>query len=89
MYLATEAATKKQLVCKLVNLKAIRSRNGPEELRRKLQEADVLRQLQHARIPRDCPFLSKLTKPQPNILPYVDAMISPYSLYVDLHLESG
>ncbi|POR32136.1 Protein kinase-like domain protein, partial [Tolypocladium paradoxum] len=70
--LATEVSTKKQLVCKLVNLKAIRSRNGPEELRRKLQEADVLRQLQH-----------------PNILPYVDAMISPYSLYTFTELATG
>ncbi|PNY29343.1 Protein kinase-like domain protein [Tolypocladium capitatum] len=70
--LATEVATKKQLVCKMVNLKAIRSENGPEELRRKLQEADVLRQLQH-----------------PNILPYVDAMISPYSLYTFTELATG
>lgn len=52
VYLATEVETKKQLVCKVVDLKNLRGRNAPEELRRKLQEADVLRQLQHVRVAR-------------------------------------
>ncbi|KAM4068107.1 kinase [Hirsutella rhossiliensis] len=72
VYLATEIETKKQLVCKVVDLKKIRGRNAPEELRRKLQEADVLRQLQH-----------------PNILPYVDAIASPHSLFTLTELATG
>lgn len=47
VYLATETETEKQLVCKLVNLQSVRSKNRREELRRKWQETDVLRQLQH------------------------------------------
>ena len=47
VYLATEAVTKKQLVCKMVNLDKIQGRKAQEDLRRKLQEVDILRQLQH------------------------------------------
>ncbi|KAF4503907.1 hypothetical protein G6O67_008842 [Ophiocordyceps sinensis] len=72
VYLATEVETKKQLVCKVVDLKKIRGCNAPEELRRKLQEADVLRQLQH-----------------PNVLPYVDAILSPHSLFTFTQLATG
>lgn len=50
MYLATENEAKKQLVCKVVSLKQPRTSKKPAELRRKLQEADVLRQLQHVSI---------------------------------------
>ncbi|KYK61436.1 hypothetical protein DCS_02578 [Drechmeria coniospora] len=72
VYLAVEVATKKQVVCKLVNLRSTKDKNDKEELRRKLQETDVLRQLQH-----------------PNIVPYIDAVISPYSLYTFTELATG
>ncbi|GJN66574.1 hypothetical protein PLIIFM63780_004042 [Purpureocillium lilacinum] len=72
VYLATENEAKKQLVCKVVSLKQPRTSKKPAELRRKLQEADVLRQLQH-----------------PNIVPYVDAIISPYTLYTFTELATG
>ncbi|KJZ72846.1 hypothetical protein HIM_07790 [Hirsutella minnesotensis 3608] len=65
VYMATEVGTKRQLICKVVDLKEVTGSDGAEQVRRKLQEADVLRQLQH-----------------PNILAFVDAFISPYSLYV-------
>lgn len=57
MYLATENEAKKQLVCKVVSLKQPRTSKKPAELRRKLQEADVLRQLQHVSI-HVCPTQS-------------------------------
>ncbi|KPM36817.1 hypothetical protein AK830_g9761 [Neonectria ditissima] len=50
VYLAIDAVTKKQLVCKLVNLDKLRGNNSREELRRKFQEADLLRQLRHPNI---------------------------------------
>ncbi|KAI9167473.1 hypothetical protein HJFPF1_03601 [Paramyrothecium foliicola] len=50
VYLAHETTTKRQLVCKLVNLDKIRGLDVDEIRRRKLQEADILRQLQHVRI---------------------------------------
>ncbi|PHH62695.1 hypothetical protein CDD81_6764 [Ophiocordyceps australis] len=71
--LATDVKRKKQLVCKIVNL--VNYGGGAdtqEQRRRKLQEADVLRQLQH-----------------PNILQYVDALVSPYSLYTFTELATG
>lgn len=49
MYLAIESRTKKQLVCKLVNLDKLQGKARREEVRRKFQEADVLRQLHHVR----------------------------------------
>ncbi|PHH84490.1 hypothetical protein CDD83_1858 [Cordyceps sp. RAO-2017] len=70
--LATEVETRRQLVCKVVDLTAAKGKNAPDGLRRRLQEADVLRQLQH-----------------PNILPYVDAIISPHSLYMFMELATG
>ncbi|RDA89800.1 hypothetical protein CP533_3329 [Ophiocordyceps camponoti-saundersi (nom. inval.)] len=66
VYLACEVETRKQLVCKVVDLSKIKGRDASENIRRKLQEADVLRQLHH-----------------PNILRYVDAIVSPHSLHVD------
>ncbi|KAK4068962.1 hypothetical protein Trihar35433_5541 [Trichoderma harzianum] len=72
VYLATESKTKRQLVCKLVNLGRQDGKIPREELYRKLQEIDVLRQLKH-----------------PNILPYIDAVISPHSLYIFTELASG
>lgn len=47
VHLATEMATKKQLVCKVVNLDKIKGKNSAEELRRRRQEVDILRQLRH------------------------------------------
>ncbi|KAF4334199.1 CAMK kinase [Fusarium beomiforme] len=70
--LAKDVQTKKQLVCKLVNLDKIQGKNAQEDIRRKFQEADILRQLRH-----------------PNILPYVDAISSPHSLYTFTELASG
>ncbi|KAL6697645.1 kinase-like domain-containing protein [Trichoderma pleuroticola] len=72
VYLATDSKTKRQLVCKLVNLGRQDGKMPREELYRKLQEIDVLRQLKH-----------------PNILPYIDAVISPHSLYIFTELASG
>ncbi|UPK93927.1 hypothetical protein LCI18_004862 [Fusarium solani-melongenae] len=70
--LANEVSTGKQLVCKIVNLDKIQGRNAQEDIRRKFQEADILRQLRH-----------------PNILPYVDAITSPHTLYTFTELASG
>ncbi|KAG9498788.1 hypothetical protein J7337_009599 [Fusarium musae] len=70
--LANDIQTKKQLVCKLINLDKIQGKNSQEDIRRKFQEADILRQLRH-----------------PNILPYVDAISSPHSLYTFTELASG
>ncbi|KAF4986903.1 hypothetical protein FGRMN_10629 [Fusarium graminum] len=70
--LASDVQTGKQLVCKLINLDKIQGKNSQEEIRRKFQEADILRQLRH-----------------PNILPYVDAISSPHSLYTFTELASG
>ncbi|KAF9777007.1 hypothetical protein IL306_004713, partial [Fusarium sp. DS 682] len=70
--LAKDVQTKKQLVCKLINLDKIQGKNAQEDIRRKFQEADILRQLRH-----------------PNILPYVDAISSPHSLYTFTELASG
>ncbi|KAF4448149.1 hypothetical protein F53441_8407 [Fusarium austroafricanum] len=70
--LANDVQTKKQLVCKLINLDKIKGKNAQEDIRRKFQEADILRQLRH-----------------PNILPYVDAISSPHSLYTFTELASG
>lgn len=47
MYLAIDTITRKQLVCKLVNLDLIRGKNYQSRLQRGHQEADILRQLQH------------------------------------------
>ncbi|KAF4957633.1 hypothetical protein FGADI_2995 [Fusarium gaditjirri] len=70
--LANDVQTKKQLVCKLINLDKIQGKNSQDDIRRKFQEADLLRQLRH-----------------PNILPYVDAISSPHSLYTFTELASG
>ncbi|PNP38053.1 hypothetical protein TGAMA5MH_10152 [Trichoderma gamsii] len=72
VYLTLEPKTKRQLVCKLVNLGRQDGKMPQDELYRKLQEIDVLRQLKH-----------------PNILPYIDAIISPQSLYIFTDLASG
>ncbi|KAK5989179.1 Meiosis-specific serine/threonine-protein kinase mek1-like protein [Cladobotryum mycophilum] len=72
VYLAIETATKKQLVCKVVHLGRPHGRSSCENNRRKLQEADVLRQIQH-----------------PNILPYIDAISSPHTLYTFTELAAG
>ncbi|EGR46057.1 uncharacterized protein TRIREDRAFT_66950, partial [Trichoderma reesei QM6a] len=72
VYLAIEAETKRQLVCKVVNLAKQDGKMPREEVYRKLQEIDVLRQLRH-----------------PNILPYVDAVVSPHSLYIFTELAAG
>ncbi|KAL6860895.1 kinase-like protein [Trichoderma novae-zelandiae] len=72
VYLAIESKTKRQLVCKLVNLGKQDGKMPRDEVYRKLQEIDVLRQLKH-----------------PNILPYIDAVVSPHSLYIFTELASG
>ncbi|KAL7910035.1 kinase-like domain-containing protein [Trichoderma velutinum] len=72
VYLAIESKAKRQLVCKLVNLGRQDGKMPREELYRKLQEIDVLRQLKH-----------------PNILPYIDAVISSHTLYIFTELASG
>ncbi|KAL7788320.1 kinase-like domain-containing protein [Trichoderma ceciliae] len=72
VYLALDSKTKRQLVCKLVNLGRQDGKMPRDDLYRKLQEIDVLRQLRH-----------------PNILPYIDAIISPHSLYIFTELASG
>ncbi|KAL9468757.1 hypothetical protein ACSS6W_010451 [Trichoderma asperelloides] len=72
VYLALESKTKRQLVCKLVNLGRQDGKMPQDEIYRKLQEIDVLRQLRH-----------------PNILPYIDAITSPHSLYIFTELASG
>ncbi|KAL7918935.1 kinase-like domain-containing protein [Trichoderma austrokoningii] len=72
VYLTVEPKTKRQLVCKLVNLGRQDGKMPHDELYRKLQEIDVLRQLKH-----------------PNILPYIDAIISSHSLYLFTELASG
>ncbi|KAJ4264899.1 hypothetical protein NW762_005142 [Fusarium torreyae] len=48
--LASDVQTGKQLVCKLVNLDKIQGKNSQEDIRRKFQEADILRQLRHPNI---------------------------------------
>ncbi|KAK1247986.1 hypothetical protein MKX07_000874 [Trichoderma sp. CBMAI-0711] len=72
VYLAIEAETKRQLVCKVVNLAKQDGKMPREEVYRQLQEIDALRQLRH-----------------PNILPYVDAVVSPHSLYIFTELAAG
>lgn len=47
VYLAIDVITKKQLVCKLVNLDKQHSRSAGDVRRRTFQETDILRQLQH------------------------------------------
>ena len=47
VYLANDATTKKQIVCKVVSLHECQTRLSRDNCHRKLQEADVLRQLQH------------------------------------------
>lgn len=47
MYLALHPKSGKQLVCKVVNLDDPKNKTKPEARRRKFQEADILRQLQH------------------------------------------
>ncbi|PTB67847.1 kinase-like protein [Trichoderma citrinoviride] len=72
VYLAIESKTKRQLVCKLVNLGKQDGTMPREDSYRKLQEIDVLRQLKH-----------------PNILPYIDAVVSPHTLYIFTELAAG
>jgi meiosis-specific serine/threonine-protein kinase MEK1 len=48
--LANDVQTGKQLVCKLVNLYKIHGKNAQDDIRRKFQEADILRQLHHPNI---------------------------------------
>ncbi|KAG8668731.1 hypothetical protein FPOAC1_008115 [Fusarium poae] len=48
--LANDVQTGKQLVCKLVNLDKIHGKNAKDDIRRKFQEADILRQLHHPNI---------------------------------------
>ncbi|KAM5358969.1 hypothetical protein ACJZ2D_014831 [Fusarium nematophilum] len=86
--LAKDVSTGKQLVCKLVNLAKIQGKNSEEDIRRKFQEADILRQLRHASsMPMHSLVIANLI--QPNILPYVDAISSPHSLYTFTELASG
>lgn len=47
MYLARDSKSRSQLACKLVNLDKVQRKNASEQLQRKLQEVDILRQLQH------------------------------------------
>lgn len=46
-HLSVDVKTKKQLVCKLVNLSKARGRDSCIKICRKYQEAEILRQLQH------------------------------------------
>ena len=47
VYLAIDKATDRQLVCKIKNLDQIRNKQGGAEVRRLIQEVDILRQLDH------------------------------------------
>jgi serine/threonine protein kinase len=77
--LANDVQTGKQLVCKLINLDKIQGKNAQEDIRRKFQEADILRQLRHvSQLTFRLKTVTNSTKP--NILPYVDAISSPHSL---------
>ncbi|VUC29019.1 unnamed protein product [Clonostachys rosea] len=50
VHLATDTKSKKQLVCKVVNLQKIRGRDVTKQVQRRFQEADILRQLHHPNI---------------------------------------
>uniref|UniRef100_A0A8H7KB76 Uncharacterized protein n=1 Tax=Bionectria ochroleuca TaxID=29856 RepID=A0A8H7KB76_BIOOC len=50
VHLATDTKTKKQLVCKVVNLQKLRGRDVTKQVQRRFQEADILRQLHHPNI---------------------------------------
>ncbi|RKL25392.1 hypothetical protein BFJ68_g34 [Fusarium oxysporum] len=58
--LANDVQTKKQLVCKLINLDKIQGKNSQEDIRRKFQEADILRQLRH---PNILPYVDAISSP--------------------------
>lgn len=47
VYLAIEKATRRQLVCKIKDLDKVRRKRGAAEVRRLVQEIDILRQLDH------------------------------------------
>jgi calcium/calmodulin-dependent protein kinase I len=53
VYLATDTKTKKQLVCKVVDLKQLEAegKTGLARAARLIQETDILRQLHHVRLP--------------------------------------
>ncbi|KAG8414993.1 hypothetical protein J3458_008880 [Metarhizium acridum] len=72
VYLAQDAISKRQIVCKVVNLDELQNRFDRHGSTRKLQEADILRQLRH-----------------PNILPYIESIASPHSLFIFTELASG
>ncbi|KAF7550928.1 hypothetical protein G7046_g7860 [Stylonectria norvegica] len=87
VYLALDVPTKKQLVCKLVNLDRTQGKHTLEERQKNLQEADILRQLRHV---GSRPLWKASTNLiQPNILHYVDAICSPHTLYTFTELASG
>lgn len=52
VYLATDTKTKKQLVCKVVDLKELEAggKTGRARAARLIQETDILRQLHHVRL---------------------------------------
>ncbi|KAK7213686.1 hypothetical protein V2G26_020864 [Clonostachys chloroleuca] len=50
VHLATDTKTKKQLVCKVVNLQKLRGRDATKQVQRRFQEVDILRQLHHPNI---------------------------------------
>ncbi|CRK16839.1 hypothetical protein BN1723_011118, partial [Verticillium longisporum] len=68
VFLAIEVATKRQVVCKIMNVDRLRVRvDGATTLRRWKQEIDMVKQLHH-----------------PNIISYVHAIYSPHTLSVEL-----
>ncbi|CRK30453.1 hypothetical protein BN1708_000969 [Verticillium longisporum] len=73
VYLAIEVATKRQVVCKVMNVDRLRMRvDGATTLRRWKQEIDMVKQLHH-----------------PNIISYVHAIYSPHTLYFFTELATG
>ncbi|KAM0284840.1 hypothetical protein ACHAQH_001761 [Verticillium albo-atrum] len=73
VFLALEVATRKQVVCKIMDVDRLRLRaDGATTLRRWKQEIDMIRQLHH-----------------PNIISYVHAIYSSHTLYFFTELATG
>ncbi|CRK30431.1 hypothetical protein BN1708_000953 [Verticillium longisporum] len=73
VFLAIEVATKRQVVCKIMNVDRLRVRvDGATTLRRWKQEIDMVKQLHH-----------------PNIISYVHAIYSPHTLFFFTELATG
>ncbi|KID89255.1 Protein kinase-like domain protein [Metarhizium guizhouense ARSEF 977] len=60
VYLAQDVISKRQIVCKVVNLDELQNRFDRHGSTRKLQEADILRQLRH---PNILPYIESISSP--------------------------